>query len=574
MKTCDIIIPTYNGAEKLRQHVIPALRSQHIPDGWYVRIIACDDGSEKPYRNSEDWNYPWLAPIVLTVPHGGRSKARNAGIAASDADIILFLADDIILREDALREHLVFHDENPDQHRGALGCIIWDPRITPTPFMEWMMHGGQQNDYDAILGASQCDAAHFFYGSFVSLKRVFLGADSFSEEFTQYGWEDLELGSRLAAKGFMLTPLHNSLAMHRHTYSAQAILARQRLVGAGIKNMNTTTTRRMRHLLYRVSGARFFMRIFMKMYGDGLNTPRIFQYVTAGEFWYGVYNGPRIPKMFTDGGSLSTELSTNIPQRPSIFAVIVHFGDQGTTDRAVASLRAGSHTIDHIIVINHGETPDSPLNKGYAAGLAEGIRQAAALGAASHDLLLLMNNDVVAERDGIKNLMKWWNGYGESGVLAGTSWGSVSLITGRAHIVGNEYANNFFCIPYIHGAFIALEYGLASSMVFPEELFMYWEDVALSLRAQKQGARLTHIPFPVVRHNDDKSDTSDQKLYYLVRNGAYVLEHETAYTWRLYWYVVNTARQIYHGYQNSRTHQIIARALTDARKGKLGKTTL
>lgn len=290
MKTCDIIIPTYNGAAKLRQHVIPALHSQHIPPGWQVRIIVCDDGSEKPYRNNETWEYPWHDPLILQLPHGGRSKTRNAGIDASTADILVLLADDIILTENSLAEHLIFHHQHPNLHEGALGCIVWDPRIAPTPFMDWMMHGGQQNDYDAILGAHTCDPAHFFYGSFVSLKREFIANDRFSEMFTQYGWEDLELGARLAQKGFLLTPLHRSLALHRHVYSAHAIVRRQQVIGAGIKSMNTTNTRRFKHMVYRVSGARFLIQRFVRKYGNTLNSPRLFQYITAGEFWYGVDN--------------------------------------------------------------------------------------------------------------------------------------------------------------------------------------------------------------------------------------------------------------------------------------------
>ncbi len=574
MKTCDIIIPTYNGAERLRQHVIPALRAQRVPDDWRIRLIVCDDGSEIPYHDHEQWEYLWKPPTVLTLIHGGIAKARNAGIKASTADVILFLGDDIILRDNALQEHLVFHDQNPDPRQGALGCIVWDPRIAPTPFMEWMMHGGQQNDYDAILGASQCDAAQFFYGSFVSLKRAFLGTDSFSEEFTQYGWEDLEFGSCLTAKGFTLTPLHSARALHRHTYSAAAILARQRLVGAGVKNVNTTAIRRLRHAVYRVSGARLVMIACMRKYGDRVNIPRIFQYVTAGEFWFGVYSKLRIPKMFTESDSLSTELSTNIPQTPSIFAIIVHFGEKHVTDQAVASLQASSCKIDHIIVIDHGDTANSSKNKGYAAGLIEGIKRAAALGATSYDLILLMNNDVVVGHGGIKALARWWSKHGGPDTLAGTSWGSVSLLTGRARITQERYVKNIAHIPYVHGSFMALEYSLASTILFRKDLFLYWEDVALSLHAQKRGVKLIRIPFPIVSHNDEKSHGSNQKLYYLVRNGAYVLEHETAYVWRLYWYVVNMVRSTYHRHQNSEIHRTIYRALVDAHRGELGKISL
>lgn len=290
MNTCDIIIPTYNGAAKLKQHVIPALRAQAIPQGWEVQIIICDDGSEKPYKDNYEWHSPWHAPVTLTLPHGGRSKTRNAGIAVSSADVILLLADDIILRHNALYEHLLFHQQHSTITDGALGCIVWDPRIVPTPFMEWMMHGGQQNDYDAILGVRTCDPSQFFYGSFVSLKREFLQSNLFSEAFTSYGWEDLELGARLLVKGLTLTPLIGARALHRHKYSAQAILTRQYLVGVGATHVYLTTSRHIRHALYRLSGARFIVRTLIQKYGNRLNAPWIFQKVTAGEFWYGVYN--------------------------------------------------------------------------------------------------------------------------------------------------------------------------------------------------------------------------------------------------------------------------------------------
>lgn len=290
MRTCDIIIPTYNGSAKLKRHVIPALQAQSIPYGWEVRIIICDDGSEKPYHDQYTWAFPWRPPHLLALSHGGRSHARNAGINASQADILLFLADDIVVQHGALAAHLLFHEHHNNTHEGALGYIRWDSTIEPTPFMEWMMHGGQQNDYDAILGLRTCDASKFFYGSFVSVKRSFLGNDRFSEAFTIYGWEDIELGSRLAAKGFSLSFVHNARALHRHMYSAAAILKRQYFVGTGATNMNTTTTRWMRHALYWLSGARFLTRMFMRKYGNRVNTPWLFQYVTAGEFWYGVYS--------------------------------------------------------------------------------------------------------------------------------------------------------------------------------------------------------------------------------------------------------------------------------------------
>lgn len=278
--------------------------------------------------------------------------------------------------------------------------------------------------------------------------------------------------------------------------------------------------------------------------------------------------------MFTEGPMLSTELSTKIPHMPSIFAIIVHFGSRKTTDRAVASCNAHADSGEHCIVIDHGSIPDVPNNKGYAAGLMAGVRNAGAQGAVNRDILLFVNNDIEFEHHGIEQLRSWWGIYGGPRTIAGPSWGSVSFITGRATITGDQMLQHFFRMPYVHGACIVMEYGLASLLTFPEEFFMYWEDVALSIHAQKTGARIIRIPFPLIRHNDAGGHISQEKLYYLVRNGAYVLEHEAPWGWTIWWRAINTLRSIYHALLRSHKHQIIARALRDARMSRLGKVVL
>ena len=298
MNRCDIIIPTYNGCEKLRV-ALPALLSQDMPPKWSARVILINDGSTEDVEKAiweQVWAGSWEPPLVIQTSRRGRAHARNTGIANATADIVLFLADDIVLRQGALREHMVFHGTYTETSAAALGCIVWDPRIAPTPLMEWMTHGGQQNDYDALLGRMTCLGKDFFYGSFVSVKRSFLGSEKFSEDFSQYGWEDLEFGQRLDSLGLKLHILHNSLALHRHFYSARDILRRQRIVGSARYRVNTNSIRRMRHALYGVFGVRGVARYFMENWGDILNIPRIFAIISAGEFWYGVHHANKLLK--------------------------------------------------------------------------------------------------------------------------------------------------------------------------------------------------------------------------------------------------------------------------------------
>ncbi len=296
MNTCDIIIPTYNGKEKL-QRTIPALLAQEIPEGWAIRLIVSDDGSSESLDDlvaSYTWIAPWKAPLLLKNQHAGRSYTRNYALDAATADILLLLADDMVLRPRALWEHLLFHQKNTESNDAALGCVVWDPRILPTPFMDWMMHGGQQNDYDSLLGVSSCSPAHYFYGSFISMKRDFLKNERFSHAFSSYGWEDLEFGTRLEARGLRLRVLHRALSLHSHRYTAAEILKRQRTIGSAKYLVNTHVIRRIVHGIYGLSGARAFTRYLLIQWGDTLNMPRFFALATAGEFWYGVHHANRV----------------------------------------------------------------------------------------------------------------------------------------------------------------------------------------------------------------------------------------------------------------------------------------
>ncbi len=298
INTCDIIIPTFKKEQSLNR-TLEALHNQMVPEHWAIRIIVCDDGAPSSVQNivgRYGWTGSWNQPLVLPLPHLGRAGARNAGIQNATADVILFLADDIILLPGSLQAHIKFHEDNSDIYAAALGWVMWDPCIHPTPFMEWMTHGGQQNNYDALLGEDSCDPGSFFYGSHVSVKRELIIHEQFAESFTEYGWEDLELGSRLGAKGMRLFPLQEASALHSHWYGADELLMRQRVIGAQRYQVNTNARRMARHALYHYSGARWLCRMVMKIMGNKVNIPEFFQWVIAGEFWYGVHHANTLLK--------------------------------------------------------------------------------------------------------------------------------------------------------------------------------------------------------------------------------------------------------------------------------------
>lgn len=301
LMTCDIIIPTFNSASVLPR-TLGALLDQAKQAQQPVRVLISDDGSrdatvDQARRLLQSAALPHL---IMNNPHGGPARARNRALTVSRADLVLLLGADIILAPGALEAHFRFHRLHPDPIAAGLGFVAWDPRVRPTPFMEWMIHGGQQNDFDTLLGTTRADPRHCFYASHLSLKRQLLPANAFAEEFTGYGWEDLELGRRLYDRGIQLHVLHDARSWHHHRYTASDIYRRQRGCGRSLpvyQQRHPTTpllpaSTTLKHALRRAFSALGLLRLLQHMvdhFGKRYSLPHLFSVVTTLEFWQGVY---------------------------------------------------------------------------------------------------------------------------------------------------------------------------------------------------------------------------------------------------------------------------------------------
>lgn len=306
MPDCDVIIPTHNS----RATIAAALRdlfAQAVPGGWTVRALVSDDGSTddtlaqaarlKPPP-------PWHPTCLLPGPHTGAAGARNRGLAHSRAAVIFWLGADILLRPGALAAHFNFHTAHPAPRDAALGFLKWDPRVQPSPFMEWMVHGGGQNDFDRLLGCTTADPRHFFYASHLSMKREVLLHQRFPGVYRSYGWEDIDLGRALAPQ-LTLHVLHGALGLHRHSYQPRDIYHRQLAVGRNLiiyqqRYPGTpliprrTRSHYYQHRLLSACGLLSLLSWCIAKSAARWNTPRLFARVTALHFWHGVYSHSRL----------------------------------------------------------------------------------------------------------------------------------------------------------------------------------------------------------------------------------------------------------------------------------------
>lgn len=183
-----------------------------------------------------------------------------------------------------------------------------------------------------------------------------------------------------------------------------------------------------------------------------------------------------------------------------------------------------------IIVVDNGSTDGSkellygqyphvtviplPVNTGFAGGVNAGLRYAASAG---HDYTALLNNDALADRNWLKNLVEAMGPSSHAGIVTSkmlsdtgeyldstgelyTVWG-LPYPRGRREAVAGKYDNQKEIFGGSGGASLYRHKMLAEIGLFDEDFFAYYEDVDLSFRAQLAGWKVLYEPDAVVHHH-------------------------------------------------------------------------
>jgi GT2 family glycosyltransferase len=221
----SVVVPTYNRLDTLR-YVIPSLVAQDLRPEAFEVIVADSQ--------SNDGTAEYLAEIAraspnvrhLPGPYTGRAGARNAGIAAARAPIVLFTDADIIASQDLLSRHLARHAKGGG--RAVIGC-----EIQVDSYDEYLRKSGNASARDPLHPATRKHLTwlYFMTGncsvSRADLERV----GRFDEAFTGYGHEDLELGYRLQHAGVSIEYASEAVNYHWHPVPFDQQQGRMELAG-------------------------------------------------------------------------------------------------------------------------------------------------------------------------------------------------------------------------------------------------------------------------------------------------------------------------------------------------------
>lgn len=178
-----VVVPVRNRPELLAQ-ALARLVDQDLPPADY-EIVVCDDGSTEDIASVVHGFATAAVPLRLeTQPPLGPAAARNLGVRASSAPIVVFVDSDVQVDRSMLRLLLDSLDEHPDWQgaeaalhpSGGETGVLWDAPAS--------MEGGR------------------YHTAAIAYRRsVLLAVGGFDETFKLPACEDVEIAVRVLQHG-------------------------------------------------------------------------------------------------------------------------------------------------------------------------------------------------------------------------------------------------------------------------------------------------------------------------------------------------------------------------------------
>jgi len=225
----SVVVPTYNRVDTL-QVVLPSLLAQTLPAHDYEIVIAdsrsTDGTAELLARAREDAGPGRIRHIPGA--YTGRASARNAGIAAAQAPLILFTDADIIASPDLLERHVADHAAAGERRVAVVGCELQVKSLD-----DYRTQRDRPETRRPLHPPSRTRLTwlYFLTGNASARRDDLLAVGGFDEDFTGYGHEDLELGYRLSKAGVELRYDAGAVNYHWHPVGYDEQKSKMELAG-------------------------------------------------------------------------------------------------------------------------------------------------------------------------------------------------------------------------------------------------------------------------------------------------------------------------------------------------------
>ncbi len=214
----SIIVPAYQAEETIGP-CVRALHEQTVPRDRY-EIIVVDDGSTD---RTADVAREAGADRVLTIPHGGPSAARNAGVEAAQGEIVLFTDADCEPWPDWV-ERMTAPFADP-KVMGAKGVY----RTRQRALIARLVQLEYEFRYERMARLPSIDFIDTYAAAY--RRELFLRYGGFATDVPIPSVEDIDFSFRLARARHRLVFVPDARVWHTHPSTLAAYLRRKARYG-------------------------------------------------------------------------------------------------------------------------------------------------------------------------------------------------------------------------------------------------------------------------------------------------------------------------------------------------------
>ena len=207
--TVSVVVPTYNRLNQLHRTLL-GLADQQLPGHSFETIVISDGSTDGTDEYLHGGTTP-LPVVALTQPNAGPAAARNRGVEAARAELVVFVDDDIVPAPGLIAAHLAAH-QSLGEDLISIGPMLTPPDVELSPWVAWEQRM-LEKQYDLIRsGAFQVSARQFYTANAAVRRRHLIAAGGFDESFRHA--EDVELAYRLGEQGLNFTFVEDAVGYH------------------------------------------------------------------------------------------------------------------------------------------------------------------------------------------------------------------------------------------------------------------------------------------------------------------------------------------------------------------------
>jgi len=229
----SVLIPTHGRGETLARCLARLDAQTLAPERFEVVVV--DDGSAVPLALDPAAHAFRL--VLLRQDQAGPAAARNAGLARCAAPLLLILNDDAVPAEDLLERHLAAQAEAPERC-AVLGTFHFTAEARRHPFVRLLDESDLLFTFSGLAHGRLLGWESFWTCNLSIPTEALRAVGGFdAERFRDPIVEDVELGYRLAQRGWRVLFREDCRAEHDHVVTPEGYLRRGVQLGKNLARM-------------------------------------------------------------------------------------------------------------------------------------------------------------------------------------------------------------------------------------------------------------------------------------------------------------------------------------------------